>query len=358
MDFNLTEDRRMLAETLNRYLADQYGAAHREQVAYAAPFHDPQKWREIADLGILQALAPETAGGFGGAGFDITVVFEALGRALCPEPVLPTLMASRLLAAAGVEQGALLDGTMRYGVGLGELESPYALDQIETHAENGRLSGRKSVIYGGNDADRFLVAARNGPGIAVYEVLATDAQVKGYGLIDGGGAAELFLENTPARLLMEDAGGAVNDALDAGALALCGEAVGLMDVTLQTLLEYLRTRKQFGRTIGSFQALQHRVVDMVTEIEQSRSITILAASRMGADDQSRSVSMAKNLIGRTAKLVAEETIQMHGGIAMTWEAPVSHYAKRLTMLDHQLGDTDEHLERVMAGYVKSQAAPG
>lgn len=351
MDFNLTDDRRMLKDSLDRYLADQYSVEHRNAVAYEAPFHDVSKWAEMAELGVLHALAPEDQGGFGGAGFDITTVFEALGRALTPEPVLGALMASRLLGAAGADQEALLAGTKRYAVAIGEIDAPYALDFIETTATGGKLTGRKSMIYGGNDAEVFLVAAKNGGKLSVYEVQAADAEVTGYGLIDGGGAAELMLDGTPGTLLIEDGKAACQDAIDAGALALCAEAVGLMDTTYAILLDYLRTRKQFGVAIGKFQALQHRAVDVVTEIEQARSIVIHAASRMGQPDQSRAVSMAKNLIGRTAKLCAEETIQMHGGIGITWEYPASHMCKRLIMIDHQLGDTDYHLERVMEDYM-------
>lgn len=350
MDFTLTEDRRMLSDSLNRFLADKYAFEHRNKVAYDAPFHDTARWDELAELGVLYALAPEDQGGFGGSGFDITTVFEALGKGLCPEPVLGTLMASRILGAAGEDQTALLDGSRRYAVAIGEIDAPYEIDQIATTEAGGQLTGRKSVIYGGNDADVFLVAAKSGSTLCIYEVAASDAQVTGYGLIDGGGAAELFLDASPAREILKDAAAALQDALDAGALALCAEAVGLMDATNVLLLDYLRTRNQFGRAIGSFQALQHRAVDIVTEIEQARSITIFAASRMGEADQSRAVSMAKTLIGKAARLTSEEAIQMHGGIAMTWEAAVSHYAKRLVMLDAQLGDTDFHLERVSATY--------
>ncbi|MFT6452462.1 MAG: alkylation response protein AidB-like acyl-CoA dehydrogenase [Halocynthiibacter sp.] len=347
MDFNLTDDRRMLQDSLRRFLTDQYPIEHRNKIAYEAPFHDTSKWAEMAELGVLHALATEEAGGFGGSGFDITVVFEELGRALCPEPILGALMASRLLAAAGEDQEALLDGSRRYAVAIGEIDAPYAFDLIETTAKNDALSGRKSTVYGGNDADVILVAAKNGSKVSLYEVQASDAEVTGYCMIEGGGAAEVFLDGTKGRLLIEDSTAALQDALDAGALALCAEAVGLMDVTNEILLDYLRTRKQFGIAIGKFQALQHRAVDIVTEIEQARSITIFAASRMGEADQSRAVSMAKNMIGRAAKLSSEETIQMHGGIAMTWEYPASHMAKRLVMIDHQLGDTDYHLTRVM-----------
>lgn len=152
MDFDLTEDRRMLSEMLTRYLTDQYPFEHRNEVAYTAPFHDPAKWSEMAELGILFPFAPEDAGGFGGEGFDVTVVFEAIGRALCPEPILPTVMASRLLQASGVDQSELLAGSIHYCVAIGELDAPYALDEITTVATASgdayKLSGRKSSIYG------------------------------------------------------------------------------------------------------------------------------------------------------------------------------------------------------------------
>ncbi len=352
MDFNLTEDRQMLADTLNRFLADQDPVEHRIKVAYDAPFHDPAKWDALAELGTLFALAPEDAGGMGGTGFDISVVFEALGRQINPEPVLGALMASRLLSAAGADQDALLSGATKYAVAITELDAAYELDQIACSAtakgDAHTLSGRKSTVYGGQVADVFLVAAKLNGKPALFEVQATDANVTGYAMIDGAGAAELLLDDTPATLLIADAATALQDAIDAGIVALCAEAVGAMDVTHAITVDYLKQRKQFGVNIGRFQVLQHRAVDMLTEIEQARSITIKAAAELGGDDASRYASMAKNLIGRSARLIAEEAIQMHGGIAMTWEYPVSHYAKRLIMLDAQLGDTDYHLSRVMA----------
>ncbi|MXN66346.1 acyl-CoA dehydrogenase [Stappia sp. GBMRC 2046] len=354
MQFEMSEERRLLADTLNRYLSENYGWETRAATAYDPPYHSPKKWADLAELGIFHALAPEAEGGFGGAGFDVTTVFEALGRALCPEPMLPALMAARLLLAADASIDGLLSGEMRYAVAVGEADAPYGIEGLATEArqEGGTwlLRGRKSVVYGAQAAERILVAAQAGAGLGVFEVKAVDVEVAGYGLIDGGGAGEVLLDDTPATLLIGDADAALQDALDFGALALCAEAVGVLDHMFETTLDYLKTRKQFGRSIGSFQALQHRMVDLKTEIEQARSITILAASRMGTDQQSRSVSMAKNLIGRTVKLTAEEAVQMHGGIAMTWEYPLSHYAKRAVMIDHQLGDTDYHLEQVMAAY--------
>jgi alkylation response protein AidB-like acyl-CoA dehydrogenase len=352
MDFNLTEDRRMLADTLNRYLTDNYSAEHRESVAYTAPYHDPARWSELAELGVLLALAPEDAGGFGGSGFDISVVFEALGRANCPEPILPALLAARLLTKAEVDQETLLSGGTHYAVALGEIEAPYELNDIQTVAAvkgaDYTLSGRKSAVYGGHIAEVFLVVAKLNDKLSLFEVAASDASVESYGLIDGGGAAELLLDNTPARMVMEDAAAAVQDVMNVGTLAVCAEAIGLMDVIHDTTLEYMKMRNQFGKPIGSFQALQHRAVDMLMEIEQARSIVIKAASELEGENAARYISMAKNLVGRAARLNAEEAIQLHGGIAMTWEYPVSHYVKRLIMIDHQFGDTDFHLARIMA----------
>ncbi|OWU86084.1 acyl-CoA dehydrogenase [Oceanicola sp. 22II-s10i] len=348
MNFDLTEDRQMLQDSLRRYLGDKYPVEHRNKVAYAEPFHDPSKWDELVELGALYALAGEDAGGMGGTGFDISVVFEELGRTLCPEPVLGALMASRILSAAGADQEALLSGATKYAVGLGELDAPYDLSQMTTEAKGGKLSGRKSIVYGGQAADGFLIAAKDGGSVSVYSVKAEDASVTGYGMMDGGGAAEVVLEDAPAELVLKDADAAIQDAINAGIVALCSEAVGAMEVLHKMTVEYLGQRKQFGRPIGTFQVLQHRAVDMLTEIVQARSIVIKAASELGGADASRYCSMAKNLIGRAGRQVAEEAIQMHGGIAMTWEYPGSHYAKRIIMIDAQLGDTDYHLMQVAA----------
>lgn len=354
MNFDLTEDRQMLSESLNRYLADRYGLKERNRIAYEPPYSDATRWAELAELGVPGALVPEAAGGFGGAGFDITVVFEALGRTLCPEPLLATLLASRLLTAAGADQSGLVDGSTRYAVGLSEIDAPYGLAGTATTArkqgEGYLLSGRKSAVYGGQVADVFLIVALLDGKPAVFGAETGDVNVVSYGMMDGGGAAELLLDETPATLLLTDAEAALTSAVAAGQVALCAEAVGAMTAAYELLLDYLKTRRQFGTTIGSFQALQHRTVDLLAEIEQARSITIAAAAALEGPEARLKAAMAKNLIGRAARLVAEETVQMHGGIAMTWEYAASHYAKRLVMLDHQLGDTDTCLEVVMQSY--------
>lgn len=350
MDFTPTEDRQMLSETLRRMLADKAPLADRKDHAYVAPFHDAKTYGALAELGVLMALAPESAGGMGGSGFDITTVFEELGRVACPEPLLPVAMAVPLMIAGDADLDPLLSGAMRIAVAIGEPDCPWSLTDLQTRAtqsaETWQLTGRKSVVYGGNDADTILVAARTETGLATFTVQTKDAECAGYALLDGAGAAELFLDATPATLLC-DGTAPLETALAHGRLALCAEALGAMQTAQAQTLEYLQTRRQFGQPIGAFQALQHRMIDLSIEIEQARSITTLAADRLESDSRDHMVAMAKSLIGRTSRKVAEECIQMHGGIGMTWEADISHLAKRLVLIDSQLGDEDFHLETVI-----------
>ena len=345
MNFEQTDDRRMLSDSLSRLLADACDPKTRNAVAYTAPYHSQALWTKLVELGALYALAGPAQGGFGGGGFDIATVFEALGTALCPEPVLPALMAARLLTHAGADLEPLLSGAVTYAVAIGELDS-WDLAEIETTARNGTLTGRKSVVYGGQVAAAILVVARDGDRLSLYEVAAKEAQIIPYAMIDGGGAAEVLLDNTKAEVLIKNAQSTLQDALDAGIVALCSEAVGMMAVTYQITVDYLKNRKQFGRSIGSFQVLQHRAVDMLTEIEQSRSITIKADSELGGPNASRYASMAKNMIGRSARLIAEEAIQMHGGIGMTDAFDMGFFMKRARVAQEWLGDYGYHAEKI------------
>jgi alkylation response protein AidB-like acyl-CoA dehydrogenase len=204
------------------------------------------------------------------------------------------------------------------------------------------------VVYGAGVADRILVLAQTPEGPGLFDIASSSAEIAAYGMIDGGPAGEVTLEATPAARLDVDAIATAEDMLDWAALALSAEALGAMEATFAMLTDYLGTRTQFGKPIGTFQALQHRAVDLSIEIEQARSIVIAAAAAMGTPEQSLKASQCKHLTGRIARQMAEEAIQMHGGIAMTWEYPVSHYAKRLVMIDHQFGDTDHHLDRLIA----------
>ena len=372
MNFEHTEDRRMLADTLNRFVSEQYGFETRNAIAYGDVGMAPALWSQFAELGAIGALFTEADGGFGGAGFDIAVVFEALGRGLVVEPFLGALMVGRALAAAGTPaQKALIanlvDGSTVAALAHDEPGSHYELNRVATRAERSAggwtLSGAKAVVVQGDHANLLLVSARTSgevdaeDGISLFLVPADAAGVsrRGMGRMDGGRVAEITLDKvqvgSDALLGQEGQGLATLEvAVGAGVLALCAEAVGAMEVAKRDTLEYLQTRKQFGVAIGSFQALQHRMADLLLEIEQSRSAVINAAAALDGDrlTRERALSAAKVTIGRIGALVAEESIQMHGGIGMTWELPLSHYAKRLVMIDHELGDEDHHLARFIA----------
>lgn len=372
MNFEHTEDRRMLADSLNRFIAEQYTFETRDRIAKSAHGFSPEILQQFAELGVIGALLSEANGGFGGAGFDIAVVFEALGRGLVVEPLLGAVMAGEALSAAGnaVQKevlAAIIDGTTLATLAHDEPDTHYELTRVQTRAERQGdgwvLKGAKAVVPQGEQADLFVVSARTSgnvddeAGISLFLVPAKAAglTVRGCPAIDGGRVAELTLNRVQlgaeALLGTEGQGHATLErAIGRGVLALCAESLGAMEAAKAATLEYLRTRKQFGMLIGSFQALQHRMADLLLEIEQARSAVINAAAALDADrvTRERALSAAKFSIGRIGSLVAEESIQLHGGIGMTWELPLAHYAKRLVMIDHQLGDEDHHLERFMA----------
>lgn len=373
MNFDHTEDRRMLSDMLKRFVAEQYGFAVRDRIARSPEGYSAEFWQRYAELGALGALFAEADGGLGGGGFDIAVVFEALGRGLVVEPFLDALMAGDAIAAAGsAEQKqaleSLLAGATAIALAHAEPASGYELARVQTRAardgDGWRLDGAKAVVAQAERADLFVISARTAgaedeaDGISLFLVPAgtPGLGVQGYPLIDGGRGADLSLEGVrlPAGALLGQAGAGhavLERCIGKGLLALCAEAVGAMDAARDATLEYLQTRKQFGVPIGRFQALQHRMADVLLEIEQARSSVINAAACLDHPDRvarERALSAAKYTIGRVGTLVAEECIQLHGGIGMTWELPLAHYAKRLVMIDHQLGDEDHHLARFIA----------
>ena len=373
MNFAHTEDRRMLADTLNRFVSEQYGIEHRNQLAYGDEGHSPALYAQFAELGAIGALFPESEGGFGGAGFDISVVFEALGRGLVAEPLLGALLVGQALIAAGTQaQKAKLEDIVAGGLiatlAHEEPGSHYELSNVAATAAKSAtgwtLNGAKAVVAFGEKADLLLVSARTAggqfdtAGISLFLVDGNAAGIgkRGYSRFEGGRAAELTFTNVQldadALLGAEGQGHAVLERIQGYALlALAAEALGAMDVAKQSTLEYLQTRKQFGVAIGTFQALQHRMADLLLEVEQMRSAVINAADAIdNAEGVAREkvLAAAKYTAGYVGALVAEESIQMHGGIGMTWELPLAHYAKRLVLLDHQFGDEDHHLERFMA----------
>ena len=373
MDFRPTDDRRMLADLLSRFVAEQYPIATRHAIAASAEGCSREMWAQFAELGVIGALFTESQGGFGGAGFDITTVFEALGRGLVLEPFLGSaVLAGSAIAHAGGAGwhdtlASLIDGSRIATLAHGEPQSGYELQRVETRArrdgEGWVIAGAKAVVPLAGAADLLVVSARTAgeateaEGISLF-VLPRDTaglKLRAYPNIDGTHAADLAFEDVrvPAGALLGAEGAALatlEHATGRGILALCAEALGAMDTCKAMTIEYLQTRRQFGKPIGSFQALQHRMATVLLEIEQARSAVINAAAALDADrlTRERALSAAKYSIGRIGTLVAEESIQLHGGIGMTWELPLPHFAKRLVMIDHQLGDEDHHLARFIA----------
>lgn len=370
MNFNRTDDQRMLADTLSRYLQEQYSHDHRMQSAASPAGYSAETYRALCELGIAGAMLPESCGGYGGSGTDIAVVFEELGRALVVEPFLSSsVMCANLLNDLAAEQSSelisnIIDGNKTVSLAHYEPDARYALDQIQCTATltDGHwiLNGVKNQVINAGSADYLIVSARTGAsapsqqGISAFVLSATETglTVDSHTTIDGYQTGTINLDQVqlaPTALLGTEGNGyqAIEKTIARGVIALCSEAVGAMTVCKDMTIEYLQTRKQFGVALGKFQVLQHRMVDALIELEQARSAVLNAALHLEHDRHARElqVSAAKNLIGRSAKILAEESIQMHGGIAMTWEYPLAHYAKRLIMIDHLLGDTDYHLQR-------------
>ncbi|WP_299504579.1 acyl-CoA dehydrogenase [uncultured Roseobacter sp.] len=373
MNFDLTEERQMLQDSLRRFLADRYTTKTRNDILESDTGMSAALWKDLADLGVIGALFTEEQGGFGGLGFDLAVVFEELGRAGVVEPFLDTgVLAGGLIAALGgtdqIGQVAeVISGTLQLAFAHGEPTSRYDLSRVQTSAiaqgENVVLNGRKTLVVNAEAADCIVVSARehgaidDETGISLF-LVSKETQglsVQGYALLAGGRAGEVILEDVtlPASTRLGPAGqafAAIESRIAAANVALCAETLGAMETATALTRDYLMTRKQFGRPIGSFQALAHRMSDLLIEMEQARSAVINAAGHLEQDraTRERHVSAAKNLLGRAGRLVAEDSIQMHGGIAMTQEYELAHIAKRIVMAEHRFGDCDHHLERFIA----------
>ncbi|KIN70513.1 Acyl-CoA dehydrogenase family protein [Sulfitobacter noctilucae] len=370
MNFDLTEERQMLQDTLRRFLRDRYDTATRNKILDSDTGMSTDIWNELAELGVIGALFTEEQGGFGGKGFDIAVVFEELGRAGVVEPFLDTaVLGGGLVADLGTDdQKALIEeiigGTCQMAFAHGEPTSRYDLNRVQTTAKADGddivLNGHKAVVVNAEAADHIVVSARESgniddeAGISLFLVPADTkgVTVQGYALLAGGRAAEVMLDDVrlPASARLGKAGeafAAIEARTAAANVAQCAETLGAMDTATQLTKDYLMTRKQFGRPIGTFQALAFRMSDLLIEMEQARSAVINAAGHLESDRKSResNVSATKNLMGRAGRLVAEDSIQLHGGIAMTQEYELAHIAKRIVMADHRFGDTDHHLER-------------
>jgi pimeloyl-CoA dehydrogenase small subunit len=369
MDFDFSEDQRLLKDSVDRLIADTYGFEQRHQFIASADGWSRENWARFAELGLLGVNFSEDHGGFGGGLVETMLVAEAFGRALVVEPYFASVILSGALlrhAAPVPVQDAYLPniatGELLFAFAHHERRARHVAHHVETTAQLGAagwvLHGEKSLVLHGDCADKLLVSARISSGarelsgIGLFLVDAAHVGRRGYPTQDGQRAAEISLDGVVAEAVLSlDAWPAISRALDEATAFQCAEAMGAMEELLALTVDYLKTRKQFGRAIGDFQVLQHRAVDMKVQLELARSMAMYAtmmAAEDDADNRARAISAAKVQVGRSLRHVGQEAIQLHGGIGVTMEYKAGHYFKRLTMIEKSLGDTDTHLERLAA----------
>lgn len=369
MNFDLTDDQQLLGDSLSRLLRAEYGFDQRRLHAAQADGWSRTIWRKFGELGLLGLPFTQDDGGFGCGPIETMVVMEAFGGALVIEPYLTSVVLAGSVIAASLptpQRSALIagivDGSHIAAFAHSEADSGYDLTSVHTtatHTENGwRLDGTKCIVLHGDSADTIVVSARIAdaaelPGeLALFVMPASAAGITrhGYPTQDGMRAADIGLDGVllpdDARLDVADpAGVVIEQAFEVTIAALCAEAIGAMQAALDLTVEYLKTREQFGRPLGTLQALQHQAADLFICLEQARSMTFYVTMMLATDDRytrRRAVAAAKLLIGRLGRTLGQRAIQLHGGVGMTDEYSVSHYFKRLTMIDQMFGDFNHH----------------
>jgi alkylation response protein AidB-like acyl-CoA dehydrogenase len=371
MDFNFNQEQLQFADALKRWIGRDYNVETRRGIVHSEAGTSDAAWATLAELGMTALPVPEVHGGFNGNAVDMFVVMQELGRGLVVEPYFATVLGAEFLRLAG-GRGGLLEqvatGELKLACALGERQSRHDMFDIATravaNADGWTLNGEKKVVIHGAQAGILVVSARTGgeqrgqDGVSLFVLPADTAgiTVTGYRTLDGQRAADVRFENLAvprSSLLAEEGKGAdiLDAALDYGAGLLCAEALGAMEAIFEATLEYLKTRQQFGAPIGKFQALQHRMADMVIHLEQARSMALMAAVKLASSDATerrRAVSAAKYRINQAARFVGQQAVQLHGGMGVTDELPAAHYFKRLSTIELTLGDADHHLARFMA----------
>jgi alkylation response protein AidB-like acyl-CoA dehydrogenase len=366
MDFNFTEEQVMLRDTLARYLADTYDFDSRQKVVKGGAGWNPAVWTAFAEeLGILGAPFSEAHGGLGGGAVENMVVMEEMGKALVLEPYLSTVVigGGALKAVGGALADALIPGiiagTVRIALAAYEPQGRYHLHDVATTLKGGQLNGHKAVVEGASHATHLLVTARTAggqrdtAGVALLLVPADAAGItrRDYLTVHGTSASEVYFENVAVgagHVLGEDALPLIERIIDEATVAACAEACGVLKVLHASTLDYAKQRKQFGKAIGDFQVIQHRLVDMFMEVEQAVSMTMMATLKLDAPDRAAAVSMAKTKVAKACKFVGQNGVQVHGGIGITQELAVGHYFKRATLLESLFGTSDHHLARYEA----------
>lgn len=374
MDFNFTEEQEMVRDGLSRLVREQYDWETRRKAVASNDGWRPEIWAQLAELGILGMPFSEADGGFGGGAVDSMIIMQEFGKGLVVEPFLPTVVcAGGFLKHAGTPAqkeehiGGIVAGSRVFAFAYAEPRGRYDYADLETTAKKDGsgyvLNGHKAVVIGAPWASHLIVTARTsgerrdraGVSVFVVDKSAPGIVTRDYETFDGRRASEVYFENVaiPADALIGEEGAGlplIELVTDEAIAALCAEACGAMKVAHAMTVEYSRQRKQFGVAIGSFQVLQHRMVDMYTAYEQSVSLTYLATLRLDAPDaeRKRAVSAAKVGVGQAARLIGQDAVQIHGGNGVTDEYAIGHYFKRLTIFDSEFGNVDHHMKRHIA----------
>ena len=365
MNFDYNEEQQLLADSVRRFLAKDYDFESRKKIVASRDGWSPAVWATMADMGLTGLPFSPDYGGFGGGAVDLMAVMETAGDALLVEPYLATVgLGAQFVARAGsdAQKKAVLpqvvEGKLKLAFAHTEKGARYNLAKVAAQAKKAAggwaITGEKFVVLGAPAADKLVVSANTDKGLSLFLVEKNAVEAKAYVTLDEQRAGDLVLSGTPGELIGTEGGAlpVIEEIVDFATALICAEAVGAMKFACDTTLEYLKTRKQFGVPIGTFQALQHRMVDMYVAQEQARSMACLACSKVDAPsdarDRSRSVSAAKIKIADACRHISQEAIQLHGGMGMTEEMKVSHSFRRLTMIAQQFGDAEHHLARFAA----------
>jgi len=371
MDFSFNEEQTLIQRQVAQFIQRDYEWEKRQALAKSELGFSSENWKIFADLGWLGISLSEESGGFGGSALETMIIMEEFGKGLVVEPFLETIvLCAGLIDSCGNKDQKseilkkVISGEMHLALGFVEPQSRFNLADVITEAKKKGdgfvLNGFKSVVMNGPSANNIIISARisgkqsdeEGISLFVVDPKLEGVSLRNYPTVDGRRASEITLENvdvTSSCLLAEEGKGfkELEKAIDSATLAICAEAIGAMEVLYKTTVEYTKIRKQFGQAIGKFQVLQHRMVDMFMEYEQSKSLLYMATIKQAekAEDSKKAISGLKYQVGKAAKFIGQQAVQLHGGMGVTDELNVGHFFKRLTTIITIFGNTDYHLKR-------------
>jgi alkylation response protein AidB-like acyl-CoA dehydrogenase len=374
MNFDLSEEQQLIADSVSRFVADNYALDARRKLVESEPGYSDAHWKTFAELGWLCLPFDEEDGGIGGNAIDVMVVMEQFGKGLVLEPYFATVVLGGGVLKRTLQGerraaliGGIIDGSLKFALAHTEEQSRWDLDDVTTSAraegEGFVLNGAKCVVLHAQTADWLIVSARTSggqigaEGISLFLVdpAAEGVEVKGYPTVDGLRAAEVTFKDVNLAgeaLLGERDGGfpVLRAVANEATLALCAEALGGLERLYKDTVQYTQDREQFGHPLADFQTLQHRMVEMFMEYEQCRSMVLRATMEFvqNGNDAERTISGCKYLIGEAGKFISENAVQLHGGMGVTEELAIGHFFKRQFVIENQFGNVDWHLERFAA----------